>query len=425
MESSPSNRERPFRVCPACGRLTPAHMPRCVECGEPSVQAMAEEVELESEQRFARVYFMRGTPATFALIGANVAIFVLMALISKTVDPNTPAYNAVLIAFGAKLNDAINQGEFWRFVNPIFIHIGPIHLFVNMYSLYAIGPQVERLYGTARFLILYLLSGVAGVAASYAFAPGSGPSAGASGALFGLLGVLFVFGIRFRGELPGMFRQAFSPRGLIPVLVLNLFITFAVQFIDKWAHLGGLFGGAVLAALIPYFRSNERRAGIVWRGIATLCVVGVIACFAFAFAAYRKNPTSIRIPDTSEFIAVYNDTNVTINVALDGAARSADGQAILPEVGQKARAAAIRARSGVGLDQKSTELLEADAMLLDRISDALADPTRRPSDETVAKFRGESKRIDDEWDAWLDQNGARYQIQKNDKSESPGGTDGN
>src|SRR5215203_4013989 len=232
MESSPSSKERPFRMCPACGRLTPSHLPRCVECGEPSVQAMAEAVELEDEQRFARTFFMRGTPATWALIGANVAVFILMTFVAKSVSPSDPSYNAALIAFGAKLNALIDQGEFWRFVNPIFIHIGPMHLLVNMYSLYAIGPQVERLYGTARFLILYLLTGVAGVGASYWFAKNpNGVSAGASGALFGLLGVLFVFGWRFRKELPGVFRQAFSPRGLVPVLVLNLFITFAIPYI--------------------------------------------------------------------------------------------------------------------------------------------------------------------------------------------------
>jgi len=130
---------------------------------------MAEAAERESEERFARSFFTRGAPATWALIGANLALFVLLAWIARTVNADTPAYTSALIELGAKVNELIAAGQYWRLVTPMFLHVGAIHLTVNMYSLYAIGPQVERLYGTSRFLLIYLVSGVAGVAASYAF----------------------------------------------------------------------------------------------------------------------------------------------------------------------------------------------------------------------------------------------------------------
>src|SRR5688572_5531635 len=84
IEPTPTPQQRPFRVCPACGQLTPANRPLCVMCGEPSVEAMAEAVERADERRFADAFFARGAPATWAFIGANVAIYALMVLQSGT-----------------------------------------------------------------------------------------------------------------------------------------------------------------------------------------------------------------------------------------------------------------------------------------------------------------------------------------------------
>src|SRR6185295_3406352 len=122
--------------------------------------------------------------------------------------------------------------QWWRFVTPVFLHSGVIHLAVNMYSLWMLGPYVEKLYGSAKFVFFWVVTGIAGVVASYfALVPADTnlgvlgrfvlktqdvPSAGASGALFGLVGVLFVFGIRYRNELPEGFKRAFGT-GLLPV----------------------------------------------------------------------------------------------------------------------------------------------------------------------------------------------------------------
>src|SRR5688572_8988869 len=137
---------------------------------------------------------------------------------------------STLIGFGAKSNYEINQGEIWRFITPIFIHIGLLHLFFNSYALWVVGPQVEKLYGGARFLILYVLSGVAGVIASYWYRPDV-LSAGASGAIFGLFGVLFAFVIRYRNSIPASFRKALG-KGIFVTIAVNLFIGFQFPFID-------------------------------------------------------------------------------------------------------------------------------------------------------------------------------------------------
>src|SRR5687767_15948295 len=109
----------------------------------------------------------------------------MMIVSGETEDSQT------LIAFGAKTNALLQSGEWFRLITPIFIHAGLLHLLLNSYALWMVGVQVEKLYGSARFLLIYLLSGIGGVAGSYfgqAFMSrqGDAPSVGASGAIFGL-----------------------------------------------------------------------------------------------------------------------------------------------------------------------------------------------------------------------------------------------
>ena len=207
---------------------------------------------------------------------------------------------SVLVAYGAKLNVLIDQHphQWWRFVTPMFLHGNLLHLLVNMYSLWMIGPYVEKLYGSAKFVFFWVVTGVAGVVASYLtvvnpgtpvgalgrfiFKTQDGPSVGASGALFGLVGVLFVFGIKFRNELPEGFKRAFGT-GLLPVIMINLFIGFmGSRFIDNAAHLGGLLSGAALALVVSYRRPGERSSlALVWQVLQ----VAALALVAYQFRA--------------------------------------------------------------------------------------------------------------------------------------------
>lgn len=175
-------------------------------------------------------------PGAYALIASTLIIY--MGQIANTYWFGFD----LMLEIGAKSREGIQAGEVWRFITPIFLHLSIPHVFINMYSLYAIGPAVERFFGTPRFVSTYLLSGISGVVLSLALSPN--PSAGASGAIFGLLGALSAFLYRHRA-LFGRFGRL-QLRQLVLVALLNLGLGLT-SGIDNWGHLGGLIAGVVLA----------------------------------------------------------------------------------------------------------------------------------------------------------------------------------
>ena len=226
----------------------------------------------------------------------------------------------VLIAYGAKLNSLIAEPnrQWWRLITPMFIHVNLLHLLVNMYSLWMIGPYVEKLYGSAKFVVFWVLTGIAGVVASYLtvrpnLAAGSlgrflfklldEPSAGASGALFGLVGVLFVFGIKFRNELPEGFKRAFGT-GMLPVILINLFIGYLGRgFIDNAAHLGGLISGAGLALVVQYRRPGDSRSSaLVWRVLQIAALGLVVLSFVKVAQNFNSAPRHVVVTSRDVFL---------------------------------------------------------------------------------------------------------------------------
>lgn len=145
---------------------------------------------------------------------------------------------ATLLKFGANLGELVKAGELYRLITSAFIHIGIIHLLVNCYSLYVIGPQLESFLGKWKFLAIYLLSAIAGNLLSISFGSSLKISAGASGAIFGLLGSLVYFGYHYRVYLGTVLRSQ-----IIPIILLNLLVGFMSPGIDNAAHIGGLIGG--------------------------------------------------------------------------------------------------------------------------------------------------------------------------------------
>jgi rhomboid protease GluP len=270
-------------------------------CGAPITPAAAPAVPLHERyaMSYAKVVLQRPYLFTIVFLIANFFVFLLMW--NSSGMSSTVLWGAfpeeVLYAYGAKTNYLIHHGhQWWRFVTPVFIHVNLPHVLINMYSLWVIGPWVEKLYGSAKFVVFWILTGIAGVVASYlTVVPGSRPgliasflikasdepSAGASGALFGLVGVLFVFGLKYRRELPEGFKRAFGT-GMLPVILLNLGIGFLGRgFIDNAAHMGGLLSGAALASVVSYKRPGAS-AGmtIAWRVGQIAALVLVVVCFA-------------------------------------------------------------------------------------------------------------------------------------------------
>src|SRR5438477_7113558 len=196
-----------------------------------------------------------------------------------------------LMAFGVKANSEIARGQWWRFVTPVFIHIGMLHLIFNCYALWIVGQQAEKLYGGARFVILYVLTGIAGVYSSYFYHPQAN-SAGASGAIFGLFGVLLVFGIRYRDVIPPFFKRAVGT-GVLPVIILNLVIGFSIPAIDNSAHLGGLIAGALLALIVPFKKAGAETPA-VFRSLQVALLTLIMVCFYAVAKNYDGPHLSVR-----------------------------------------------------------------------------------------------------------------------------------
>jgi membrane associated rhomboid family serine protease len=202
------------------------------------------------------------TAYQFALAtGAHTFHDIIVVTMNNAVsiqDKDNEALSNVLIAFGAKENDLINQGQYWRFVTPIFLHANLLHIGLNMLNFAVLGVFVERLIGHTRFLLIYLVTGVISAVGSYYFMPQE-VSVGASGAIFGLVGAysIFVF----------MHRRAFRNGGipallwLVFVIVGNLSIGLFVPNVDNYAHVGGLLSGCLLGWwFTPLFTLSDNKA---------------------------------------------------------------------------------------------------------------------------------------------------------------------
>jgi rhomboid protease GluP len=195
----------------------------------------------------------------------NVAIFVLLSLANLLLTRDgllttvlSGADIRVLALFGAKVNELIVAGQYWRFLTPVFLHIGLIHLLFNMMALRIFGEQVEALFGGTRFLTLYLLSGLFVSLASFAFSPV--PSAGASGAIFGIIGVFTAFLLRNRETFGTVAEQQL--RSMVGLIVVNLLLGATVPGIDNWGHMGGLVSGLAMGlAMAPTYRFQQAWPG--------------------------------------------------------------------------------------------------------------------------------------------------------------------
>ncbi len=192
----------------------------------------------EKQRERERAVFQNGRPIfTYLLIAVQVVMFLLLELSGGSTN------TATLTAFGAKNNVLILEGEWWRFVTPMFLHIGLTHLLFNTFALWSVGAAVERIYGSGRFLLIYLVSGIFGSIASFVF--NTAIAAGASGAIFGCLGALLYLAISNR-------KLFFRTMGtnIIVIILINLGIGFTVSGIDNAGHLGGLAGGFLTALAV-------------------------------------------------------------------------------------------------------------------------------------------------------------------------------
>lgn len=202
--------------------------------------------------------FKEKTPyITYALIIINVLVFISMYIFGHGSEDIRTLYS-----FGAldKVS-VVNYHEYYRLITSAFLHIGFLHLICNMYALYILGSEIESYFGKLKYLFIYFISALVGSLVSLVFISENTISAGASGAIFGLMGALLYFGYYYRA----MLNNAITKQ-IVPLILLNLFIGFISSDINNFAHLGGLFGGLIASMIVGVkYKSgkNEKTNGII------------------------------------------------------------------------------------------------------------------------------------------------------------------
>lgn len=236
--------------------------------------------------------------ATWVFMAINVVMFVICILKGMSVMGNARGDAFVLIELGAKWSPLMDMGgEWWRLLTATVLHGGIVHIGFNMYALYALGPTVERFYGSLRFSVIYLIAGIGGAWASYSFGSLTGPSIGASGAIFGLIGCLIGFFLSARSVLGDFARQ--NLRQMVGTAAINLIIGLSFSsVIDNYAHIGGmLMGLAVGYGLAPrlvyiadWFKPRiEAKAPSALRWLSVVGAVGFIVVATWFVHTQRMN----------------------------------------------------------------------------------------------------------------------------------------
>lgn len=217
------------------------------------------------------------SPAVMAIIAINVVVYILENLFPEL----------VIGRFAAR-PPLIADGEYYRLLTPMFLHaplgasFGIFHILMNMYILKIYGPQVEERFGTARFVVLYLVAGFSGGALSYAFGPCNVIGLGASGAIFGVVGMLLALLYRRR-------QSAFVAtymRSMLTFVGLNLMIGFLASGIDNFAHIGGLLSGIALGTGLDRPEGPETVPG------RDLLVIGAVVAAGIALVMWRTSTMS-------------------------------------------------------------------------------------------------------------------------------------
>jgi membrane associated rhomboid family serine protease len=235
---------------PICGRCAiPAsvgqHCPYCV-------------AEAKKAQPKVRSAMAKQSPVVLGIVIVTAAFYVAQLIIGDRLTFQL-----------ASVGPLIADGEWWRLITPVLVHATPLHILMNMLVLFVYGPNVEEAFGSARFFVFYILCGISGSAFSYAFGSGAA-SVGASGAIFGIVGVLLVYLYNRRSQ---QFIAQYL-RGILGFLALNLVLGFVIPNVDVMAHLGGLVGGVILALGFDRRGGTEARSPAALQLASTAAVLG-------------------------------------------------------------------------------------------------------------------------------------------------------
>jgi rhomboid protease GluP len=264
-------------MCPSCRAFITSNDRTCPYCG---VQVGPRAIDRREPGEILGGLIPQAHFTTVLILVINFGYFILSLVLSGSMSQLS---NGPLEALGVKYGPLIFQDhEYWRLVTAGFMHGGWLHILMNSWVLYDLGAQVEQVYGTPRFLVIYFVGSVGGFYLSAVVNPLT-PSLGASAALMGLIGAMIAFGVANRSATGRAVRSHYG-RWVVYIIAFGLIPGFNV---DNWAHIGGLAAGFVVgyAAGTPG-RSNAAQEG-VWRVLAAVCLLLTALSF---FEVYRNFP---------------------------------------------------------------------------------------------------------------------------------------
>ncbi len=206
---------------------------------------------------------------TWFLLVVTIGIFLVETLAGGSQNYRT------LLLMGAKTNSLVQAGQWWRLITPIFLHIGIFHIFMNGFTLLYVGQILEPMVGHWRFFVIYMLSGIMGNLASFAFGANNVISAGASTSLFGMFAAFLALGVIYREN---RFLRELG-KSFLGLIAVNLLMDLTMSGIDIWGHVGGAIGGLLLGYALGL--PKIRRPKMVFRILAIVLVV-VISYYMYA-----------------------------------------------------------------------------------------------------------------------------------------------
>jgi rhomboid protease GluP len=277
----------PIQRCPQCGRDfegnfgdSPASL-NCPECEDRLAQMSRAGIPTSG-----RALVAPSSPITTGLIGLNGLVFVIMVL--RGVSPFLPSPEQA-IAFGANVGSLTFNGQWWRLLTSMFVHFGIVHIGLNMWCLWNLGRAAEQLMGRASYLLAYFVSGIFSSIASVYWHP-MGASAGASGAIFGMAGVLVSY--VYLKKTPSHLTINKKMLGSLGTFIAYNLAFGALPGISNAAHIGGLVMGLAVGAALPAAGASEpeRRTRL---SLVTIFSAIVLVGSAIAAKALTKGASKL------------------------------------------------------------------------------------------------------------------------------------
>jgi rhomboid protease GluP len=393
---------RSFRTCPACRAILTEGEAICPYCGEDARRPSVRRVELSpfSSRPEGEV--------TRILIAINLVCFAFELVSAAAATGFGGAFAAllnvppdVLLQMGARNGSLIKQGEIWRLLVPVFLHGGLMHILFNCVAIYQVGPLSEQAYGRSRFLILYLVAGVAGNLLGLQFYGDRGVGIGASGALFGLIGAAGVYGHRRGGPYGLAIRRVMITWG-----IYSLLFGFLVRA-DNAAHLGGLASGILLSFLIGD-RDLVRRNWSGWPVVAGILVAVTGASFVAAYNGYVHRGRA------DEFLAFAGQARAVRRAfasSVDAAPDSARVEARKEDLRTAAEAWASIPAMNAEMDGSRREMLAV-------VEERLGTPSEAPSELVLPLFAAFERGFN-HYLVWEKSQVARYGLEYRDRPNAP------